>query len=89
MIFVRCAKDSVNSILIVFFFKKDVYALQWNLMYSFFSNLKKKKLFVNKPRGASPLRHFFVMFLVKGAERRGQLITGAQKDLTLRWLRIY
>jgi hypothetical protein len=42
-----------------------------------------------KPRGASLLRHFFVMFLVKGAERRGQWITGAQKDLTLRWLRIY
>jgi hypothetical protein len=43
----------------------------------------------HKPRGASPLRHFFVMFLVKGAERRGQWITGAQKDLTLCWLRIY
>jgi hypothetical protein len=42
-----------------------------------------------KPRGASPLRHFSVMFLVKGAERRGQWITGTQKDLTLRWLRIY
>jgi hypothetical protein len=42
-----------------------------------------------KPRGASPLRHFFAMFLVKGAERRGQWITGAQKDLTLHWLRIY
>ncbi len=43
----------------------------------------------NKPRGALPLWHFFVMVLVKGAERRGQWITGAQKDLTLRWLRIY
>jgi hypothetical protein len=32
---------------------------------------------------------FFVMFLVKRAERRGQWITGAQKDLTHRWLRIY
>ncbi len=42
-----------------------------------------------KPRGASPLGHFFVIFLVKGAERRGQWITGAQKDLTLRWLQIY
>jgi hypothetical protein len=47
MIFVRYAKDSVNSILIVVFFKIDVYALQWNLMYSFFSNLKMRKLFVN------------------------------------------
>jgi hypothetical protein len=42
-----------------------------------------------KPRGALPLRHFFVMFLVKGAERRGQWITGTKKDLTLRWLWIY
>jgi hypothetical protein len=32
---------------------------------------------------------FFVMYLVKGAERRGQWITGAQKDLTLCWLWIY
>ncbi len=47
------------------------------------------KVVRDKLRGASPLRHFFVMFLVKGAERRGQWITGAQKDLTLRWLRIY
>ncbi len=46
IISVRCAKDSINSILIVVFFKKDVYALQWNLIY-FFSNLKMRKLFVN------------------------------------------
>jgi hypothetical protein len=32
MISVRCANDSINSILIVVFFKKDVYASQWNLM---------------------------------------------------------
>ncbi len=46
MISVRCANDSIDSILIVVFFKKDVYALQWNLMY-FFSNLKMRKSFVN------------------------------------------
>ncbi len=47
MMFVRCAKGFVNSILIVVVFKKDVYALQWNLIYSFFSNLKMRKLFVH------------------------------------------
>ncbi len=47
MIFVWCAKDSINFILIVVFFKKDVYALQWNLMYYFFSNLKMRNFFVN------------------------------------------
>ena len=47
MIFVICAKGFVNSFLIVVFLKKDVYPLQWNLMYSFFSNLKMRKLFVN------------------------------------------
>ena len=47
MIFVRCAKDFIDSILIVVFLKKDVYVLQWNLMYSFFSNLKMRKSFVH------------------------------------------
>jgi len=47
MIFVRCAKGFIYSILIVVFLKKDVYALQWNLIYYFFSNLKMRKLFVN------------------------------------------
>jgi hypothetical protein len=47
MILVRCAKGFVNSILIVVFLKKDVYALQWNLIYSFFGNLKMRKLFVH------------------------------------------
>ncbi len=47
MIFVRCAKDFIDSISIVVFLKKDVYVLQWNLMYSFFSNLKMRKLFVH------------------------------------------
>jgi hypothetical protein len=47
MIFVRCAKDAINSILIVVFLKKDVYALQWNLMYYFFNNLKMRKLLVD------------------------------------------
>ncbi len=35
MISVRCANNSINSILFVVIFKKDVYALQWNLMYFF------------------------------------------------------
>jgi hypothetical protein len=47
MILVRCAKGLIDSILIVVFLKKDVHALQWNLMYSFFSNLKMRKLFVH------------------------------------------
>ncbi len=47
MILVRCAKGFVNSILIMFFFLNDVYALQWNLIYSFFSNLKMRKSFVH------------------------------------------
>jgi len=47
MILVRCAKGFIDSILIVVVFKKYVYALQWNLMYSFFSNLKMRKLFVH------------------------------------------
>jgi hypothetical protein len=36
MIFVWCANNSINSILIIVFLKKDVYSLQWNLMYYFF-----------------------------------------------------
>ena len=59
------------------------------VQYFFLSFVYLNPSLSNKLRGASPLRHFFVMFLVKGAERRGQWITGAQKDLTLRWLRIY
>ncbi len=47
MILVRCAKGFTDSILIVVVFKKDVYALQWNLIYSFFSNLKMRKLLVH------------------------------------------
>jgi hypothetical protein len=45
-------------------------------------------LFLQAERGFAA-KAFFVMFLVKGAERRGQWITGAQKDLPLRWLWIY
>ena len=63
MILVRCAKDSINSILIIVFFKKDVYALQWNLIHSFFSNLKMRKLFVHmikywKALGIDPLNSY-------------------------------
>ncbi len=47
MISVRCANNYINSILIVVFFTKDVYALQWNSII-FFSYLKMRKSFVNK-----------------------------------------
>jgi hypothetical protein len=50
--------------------------------------LQKNLIGLQAERGFAA-KAFFVMFLVKGAERRGQWITGAQKDLTLRWLRIY
>ena len=46
MISVRCANDSINSILIVVFFKKDVYASQRNLIF-FFSNLKMRIFFLS------------------------------------------
>jgi hypothetical protein len=56
MISVRCANNSINSILIIVFLWKDAYALQWNLMY-FFSNLKMRILFVNMLGGLSEYHH--------------------------------
>jgi hypothetical protein len=58
------------------------------ITYTFVKHTKLETFYVQAKRGFAA-KAFFVMFLVKGAERRGQWINGAQKDLTLRWLWIY